>query len=104
MTTRSSEPSARRSIRADLQNTSTVASPSRHPGWGVGSLSLLAISELLGMPFQVAERLASEGLLPGLRLGGQWFFSPEAIERWLATDASPAEKEQIQLALQEASL
>ncbi|MBE8233355.1 MAG: helix-turn-helix domain-containing protein [Endozoicomonadaceae bacterium] len=46
-------------------------------------LTLKEIATYLKLTDKTAYRLASEGKLPGFKVGGSWRFKREDIERWI---------------------
>ena len=47
-------------------------------------LTLEEVSELLRLPRSMVYKLASEGRIPGFRIGTGWRFRKDLIVRWLA--------------------
>jgi excisionase family DNA binding protein len=57
-------------------------------------LTLDEVAQLLRLPVESVERLASGGELPGRRIGEEWRFARAAVMRWLAAeDAGPVDDE-----------
>jgi len=52
------------------------------PNTGVQILNVSELSEYLRVHKTTIYRLLREGKLPGFRIGGDWRFSVDAIERW----------------------
>jgi excisionase family DNA binding protein len=50
-------------------------------------MTLAEAARFLKLPVKTVERLASEGELPGRKIGKEWRFLRTAIERWLAPNA-----------------
>lgn len=55
-------------------------------------LTLKEVAEYLKLAEKTAYRLASEGKLPGFKVGGSWRFKREDIERWIIQKKSEAGK------------
>ncbi len=51
-------------------------------------LTVADAAELLQVEAEVVERLASDGELPGRRIGEQWRFTRQAILDWLSAGSS----------------
>ncbi len=49
------------------------------PNWSVEEAA-----RWLGVSLRTVYRLAQRGTLPSFKVGGQWRFSQEALERWVA--------------------
>lgn len=47
-------------------------------------LTLKEVAAYLKLAEKTAYRLASEGKLPGFKVGGSWRFKKEDIEQWIA--------------------
>jgi len=47
-------------------------------------LSIEEVARRLGVHFSTVYRLTREGVLPGLKVGGQWRFSKQMLESWIA--------------------
>ena len=48
------------------------------------NLSVGDVAKYLGVAPSTAYRLAQRGLLPGFKVGGQWRFSQEMLDSWIA--------------------
>ncbi|OHU89205.1 MULTISPECIES: methylation-associated defense system helix-turn-helix domain-containing protein MAD1 [Pseudoalteromonas] len=46
-------------------------------------LTLKEVADYLKLAEKTAYRLASEGKLPGFKVGGSWRFKAEDIDRWI---------------------
>lgn len=46
-------------------------------------LTLKEVAQYLKLAEKTAYRLASEGKLPGFKVGGSWRFKKEDIEQWI---------------------
>ncbi len=46
-------------------------------------LTLKEVAEYLKLAEKTAYRLASEGKLPGFKVGGSWRFKSEDVEKWI---------------------
>ena len=46
-------------------------------------LTLKEVAEYLKLTDKTAYRLASEGKLPGFKVGGSWRFKKEDVENWI---------------------
>jgi len=46
-------------------------------------MTIKELSEYLKLNEKTAYRLASEGKLPGFKVGGSWRFRKEEIDRWI---------------------
>ncbi len=46
------------------------------------------VAERLTLSGRQVRDMAQRGEIPAIRLGGEWRFEPEAIERWLAMQRS----------------
>ncbi|MBU2862526.1 helix-turn-helix domain-containing protein [Reinekea forsetii] len=53
-------------------------------------LTLKEVADYLKLAEKTAYRLASEGKLPGFKVGGSWRFKREDIERWITQKKSEA--------------
>ncbi len=42
------------------------------------------VAKRFGITATTVYRLAQRGVLPGFKIGGQWRFSPEMLESWVA--------------------
>ena len=42
------------------------------------------VAKQFGITATTVYRLAQRGVLPGFKIGGQWRFSPEMLESWVA--------------------
>ncbi|WP_434567661.1 helix-turn-helix domain-containing protein [Vibrio chagasii] len=51
-------------------------------------LTLKELAEYLKLAEKTAYRLASEGKLPGFKVGGSWRFKREDIEAWIEESKS----------------
>ncbi|ELE1907196.1 helix-turn-helix domain-containing protein [Vibrio vulnificus] len=60
-------------------------------------LTLKELAEYLKLAEKTAYRLASEGKLPGFKVGGSWRFKREDVEAWIEEqkDNSNSDVEQI---------
>ncbi len=47
-------------------------------------LSVEDVAKRFGVTSTTVYRLAQRGTLPGFKIGGQWRFSPEMLESWVA--------------------
>ncbi len=47
------------------------------------AMSIASLSEYLDIPISTLYQLARTGRLPGQKIGRQWRFRKEAIDRWL---------------------
>ena len=47
-------------------------------------LSVEDVAKRFGITSTTVYRLARQGQLPGFKVGGQWRFSPEMLESWVA--------------------
>jgi len=47
--------------------------------FGMRLMETADLAALLGVPLGTVKRMAREGEIPGIRLGGRWRFSPEAV-------------------------
>jgi excisionase family DNA binding protein len=47
-------------------------------------LTLREVAQYLKLAEKTAYRLASDGKLPGFKVGGSWRFKKEDIESWIA--------------------
>jgi len=47
-------------------------------------LTLREVAQYLKLAEKTAYRLASDGKLPGFKVGGSWRFKREDIENWIA--------------------
>ena len=47
-------------------------------------LSVEEVAERFGLNTTTVYRLVQRGELPGFKIGGQWRFSPEMLESWVA--------------------
>jgi len=47
-------------------------------------LSVREVARYFGVTPSTVYRLAQQGLLPGLKVGGQWRFSEQMLESWAA--------------------
>jgi len=47
-------------------------------------LSVQEVARYFGVTPSTIYRLAQQGLLPGLKVGGQWRFSEQMLESWVA--------------------
>lgn len=47
-------------------------------------LSVIEVAKRFGINITTVYRLAQGGTLPGLKVGGQWRFSEEMIDSWVA--------------------
>jgi len=50
-----------------------------------GVMSIAELSGYLKIPRSTLYKLAQEGRLPGQKVGRQWRFHKDAIDRWLAS-------------------
>ncbi len=50
-------------------------------------LTLREVADFLAVKERTVYRLAKRGLLPGIKVGGQWRFQPERLEDWLKNRA-----------------
>lgn len=53
-------------------------------------MTLKEVADYLKLAEKTAYRLASEGKLPGFKVGGSWRFKREDIERWITQKKSEA--------------
>jgi excisionase family DNA binding protein len=54
-------------------------------------LTLKEVAAYLKLAEKTAYRLASEGKLPGFKVGGSWRFKREDLEAWIEKQKSVAE-------------
>ncbi len=47
-------------------------------------MTIQEVAEYLKLNQKTAYRLASEGEIPGFKVGGSWRFKRQDIERWIA--------------------
>lgn len=47
-------------------------------------LTVEGVAKRFGVNATTVYRLAQQGKLPAFKVGGQWRFSPEMLERWVA--------------------
>ena len=47
-------------------------------------LSVEEVARQFGVNATTIYRLAQKGALPGFKMGGQWRFSPEMLQGWVA--------------------
>lgn len=47
-------------------------------------MTIQEVAEYLKLNEKTAYRLASEGEIPGFKVGGSWRFKRQDIERWIA--------------------
>jgi len=55
-------------------------------------MTIKEVSEYLKLSEKTAYRLASDGKLPGFKVGGSWRFKSEDISRWIEQQKSKEEK------------
>ena len=53
-------------------------------------LTLKELAEYLRLNEKTAYRLASEGKLPGFRVGGSWRFRKAAVDAWIEDEENRA--------------
>lgn len=53
-------------------------------------MTVKEVSEYLRLAESTVYKLASEGKLPGRKVGGTWRFSRKGLEDWLARPGGPA--------------
>jgi len=53
-------------------------------------MTLEELATYLKIPKSTLYKLVQEGRVPGQKLGKQWRFGKQAIDRWLDTDQSDA--------------
>ncbi len=50
------------------------------------NLAIMEAARWLGVSLRTVYRLVQQGKLPGFKVGRQWRFSQEALERWAADE------------------
>ena len=73
----------RRTEVVEVDDTLSVGRAAFLPSGPVEVLTLAEAADLLQVDASVVEAMASDGELPGRRLGDEWRFSREALLRWL---------------------
>ncbi|MCK8126299.1 helix-turn-helix domain-containing protein [Pseudoalteromonas sp. A22] len=56
-------------------------------------LTIQEVATYLKLNEKTAYRLASEGKLPGFKVGGSWRFKRVDLEKWIEEQKSPQPKE-----------
>jgi excisionase family DNA binding protein len=46
-------------------------------------LGIKEVAEFMGVHQRTIYRLVNDGKIPGLKLGGKWFFDREIIKQWI---------------------